>query len=237
MWFWWIHKCVDLRWPAYSWICWKGKRELSKAQNNRADHQTPSQHENTHIQLHACTHASLQVCMRVYVTVHTYTQEFKTKHHFIHPPVYVFVHLRPEQWFPVSLHSLVYRERKLSPCRHKITGVETRFFLVFRLCFMVCKIFSVWNIKCKKSFSPFKENEKLNVKLQHMQYMWTIYKFHLVNHSKITESDLLWVLSAHLFFFFFYSRDRQTCRGSAVWMHKKAKTNQGHVSSPRDSIS
>lgn len=32
---------------------------------------------------------------------------------------------------------------------------------------MVCKICSVWNIKCKKSFYPFKENEKLNVKLQY----------------------------------------------------------------------
>lgn len=133
--FWWNYKCVDLRWPACSWIHWEGKREPSKAQNNRANHQTPSQHKNTHTQLHMHAHMQASrciwtcvcVCTWLYTHIHKSLKPNTQQHHFIHPPVCVFVHLRPEQCFPVSLHSLVYRERKLSPCRHKITGVEKIF--------------------------------------------------------------------------------------------------------------
>lgn len=45
------------------------EKELSKAQNNRTNHQTPSQHKNT--VGHACTPASLQQCVRDYTRKYT----------------------------------------------------------------------------------------------------------------------------------------------------------------------
>lgn len=128
-----------------------GKREGSKAQNNRIDHQTPSQHTCKHPGAFELVHECVRECSHIYTKAQT----------LFHPSSCVCLARPPEapgkHWTVIPCFSAGFSlrgEKIITPQAQN----KQDFSLVCRFCFMVCKIHSAWNQTStnKEAYEPLK---------------------------------------------------------------------------------